>query len=176
MTETLWAIVSVVVLVFFFGLILHSVYDYAKKVPISTKNGEAVEPAGVQKGLLVVVGFTLAIGFYRLAEAANFFSFVMSRHADDPALTVLVANVGPSALAALAAFIAVHRLAGGRTLKALIAALAGLVYSGVAHPFVLNAILNVPLDTVELSWTIAGSVLSVVYLVFSRRAKNTYWA
>ncbi len=174
MSDMLWSIVSVVVLLFLYLSVLHSVRNYAKSIPISTLSGQENEPTGVAGMLLAVVGYALALGFWRLAEAANVMSFVLSTFNDDPDLTVLLAVAGPSCLAALTAFLAVQRLAGGRNPAALWQSICLLLYSGIAHEFVLARFTNIPNDeTIAAVWGVLAS-LCALYLIAAPRSRNTY--
>lgn len=174
MSETLWSIVSVVVLLFLYFSVLHSVRNYAKSIPVSTNRGKKNSPAGVSGGLLGVVGFCLAVGFYRLAEGANVFSYLLNLFNADPDLSVVVAVAGPSFVAALVAFIAVHRLAGGRNPAALWQSIVLMLYGAVGHDLVLQKFTKIPVDeTVSVVFTILAC-LSVIYLVLAPRSRHTY--
>ncbi|MDO4938309.1 MAG: hypothetical protein Q4E62_10360 [Sutterellaceae bacterium] len=174
MSDMLWSIVSVVVLFFLYLSVLHSVRNYAKSIPISTLSEKENAPAGVTGLLLVAVGYALALGFWRLAEAANVMSFVLSSFNDDPDLTVLLAVAGPSFLAALTAFLAVQRLSGGRTPAALWQSVFLMLYSGIAHEFVLARFTNIPSDeTLAAVWGVLA-FLCALYLIAAPRSRNTY--
>ena len=174
MSEILWSIVSVVVLLFLYFSVLHSVRNYAKSIPISTTEGKEKYPVGVSGVLLVVVGFCLALGFYRLAEGANIFSYLLNRFNGDPDLSVLLAVAGPSFVATLTAFLAVQRLAGGRTPAALWQSIALMLYSAIGHDFVLQKFTKIPVDgTISAVFAILAC-LCAIYLVAAPRSRHTY--
>ena len=172
MGVTLSQAAGLVVLTGLFFMVLHSVYKAAERVPAASGR----TPAGVANELLVVVGAMLALGFYRLAEAVNIFSWVESAAGGDPAAAVLFATAGPSFAASILSFLAVHRLAVSRSRQTPWLAAVLLWSASLGHTCLRPIITALPQEPGEVVVMAGVVIVCTLCLFISRRVKNTYSA
>ena len=171
MGDVLWGAVSIVVLVFFFALILHSIWKAARAVPPAVDRA----PGGVRGGLLAVVAYLLALGLFRLASATNITGYLNASAGADATLAMHFKFAGPAVLAAVLAFIACRRLACSRRPSDPAAASVIVWLVSVGYAWLAPVILGqqpAPLGT--LAALSVFSAAATLYLFFSPRARHTY--
>ena len=174
MSEQGMAFVGAAALLFFCVLVLHSLWQTARKHPAA----RIARPHGVKGGLFLLVAFLFAVALVDGASAANILLFMSERLPQGLPADVILRYGTPGIAGSVLMIAAIHRLVSGRDKKAVICS---TVLMWVAGP--VNEMLaycsqrrggDVLADPMPFAVIGCGVAVATVYLFLSKRSRNTY--
>lgn len=169
MSEESLQFVGSAALLFFCILIVHSLWMTARKIPAARN----VRPNGVKGGLLLTVIFCFAMVVIDAASAANILIFVNGQSPAGATAADVVRHGTPGIAGSILFMAAIHRFVTGRTRRAF---WFGVILMWCAGP--LNEWLAVfsqrATELMSAEIVTGCTVLATLYLLVSKRSRNTY--
>ncbi len=170
MSEESMSFVGAAALLFFCVLVLHSLWQTARKHPAALPG----KPSGVKGGLFLVVAFLFAVAVVDGGSAANILLFISERTPGGlPAETILRYGT-PGIAGSVLCLAAIHRLVTGRDKKALCYAVLLMWAAGPLNEMLAWWSQKGTAEAMPLALIGGGVAVSTVYLFLAPRARNTY--
>ena len=170
MSEESMTFVGAAALLFFCVLVLHSLWQTARKYPAAIP----VKPHGVKGGLFLVVAFLFAVAVADGGSAANILLFISERTPEGLPAEVILRYGTPGIAGSVLCLAAIHRLVTGRDKKALLFAVLLMWVAGPVNEMLAWWSQKGAADVVPLAIIGCGVAVSTVYLVLAPRARHTY--